>query len=547
MSVRALFLFCLVFRSLCFLLSVLLNLYYTTLQSILDISSLIHTTLFCSLFLWTHTPMPTLPIPQSSRFPALRELTPSSSSLHLYLHLFIRSPTLPSSPPHHSTELAAREHMLDHGQLGPPTPAYTYGLSPVSSRRPSMNQEPSRRPSMSLAMSAVTPASATIKEEGTDRDDSGGKGREEGTGMRPLAPLNPMSPASRRGSAAAATSRRPSAGALGMTPMTPLSSSTTAGVQAGGGLTRAKSLGSGGGGGGTGSRRSSGLAFEGTGVLSGLAASMAMSALEDEEGEELPSAVDGSHAKKTSRSGSSSGSNAVQRRKSSGAGQGEGRPRIGTGFFGAALSMSAVESDDDEDVEMAPPGEAHPASRRIANANASRSTNGARTGTSSSSTSTTRPDVPTPMTVDLDNTNGTTPAQSQSNPSTTSAPASSTSTKPNRPPSIPLPGPGSAPVSTSAPALQSPADLAAQLYANPKLAALRSPTIGRAMSPGGGARERERERERMPVSPPILMNNKCSGYFVEPVRILLPLIPPLSSLYFLPVPPPIFSPYFRPG
>ncbi|KAH7913299.1 hypothetical protein BJ138DRAFT_1059286 [Hygrophoropsis aurantiaca] len=57
-------------------------------------------------------------------------------------------------------ELATREHMLDHGQVGPPTPALP-SLSPVSSRRPSMNdhaQTPhmsplSRRPSASLTVS----------------------------------------------------------------------------------------------------------------------------------------------------------------------------------------------------------------------------------------------------------------------------------------------------------------------------------------------------------------------------------------------------------
>ncbi|KAG0706920.1 hypothetical protein DFH29DRAFT_899046 [Suillus ampliporus] len=47
-------------------------------------------------------------------------------------------------------ELATREHMLDHGQLGPPTPALP-SLSPATSRRPSANgRPPSRRPSASL-------------------------------------------------------------------------------------------------------------------------------------------------------------------------------------------------------------------------------------------------------------------------------------------------------------------------------------------------------------------------------------------------------------
>ena len=54
--------------------------------------------------------------------------------------------------------------------------------------------------------------------------------------------------------------------------------------------------------------------------------------------------------------------------------------------------------------------------------------------------------------------------------------------------------------------LISPTDLAAQLYSNPKLAALRS-------SAGVGSSR----TNLSPVSPPILMNPKCSGYFLEPV------------------------------
>ncbi|KAH7886986.1 hypothetical protein F5I97DRAFT_1936558 [Phlebopus sp. FC_14] len=53
-------------------------------------------------------------------------------------------------------ELATREHMLDHGQLGPPTPALP-SLSPAASRRPSNDQTQmaslSRRPSASLNVS----------------------------------------------------------------------------------------------------------------------------------------------------------------------------------------------------------------------------------------------------------------------------------------------------------------------------------------------------------------------------------------------------------
>ena len=34
-------------------------------------------------------------------------------------------------------ELATREHMIDHGQVGPETPASAFGISPAVSRRPS--------------------------------------------------------------------------------------------------------------------------------------------------------------------------------------------------------------------------------------------------------------------------------------------------------------------------------------------------------------------------------------------------------------------------
>uniref|UniRef100_D8QE41 protein-tyrosine-phosphatase n=1 Tax=Schizophyllum commune (strain H4-8 / FGSC 9210) TaxID=578458 RepID=D8QE41_SCHCM len=57
--------------------------------------------------------------------------------------------------------------------------------------------------------------------------------------------------------------------------------------------------------------------------------------------------------------------------------------------------------------------------------------------------------------------------------------------------------------------LFSPSDLAARLNENPKLSALRQESFGGASSPGG----------RTSVSsPPILMNPKCSGYFVEPMK-----------------------------
>ncbi|KAJ7725605.1 hypothetical protein B0H14DRAFT_3620634 [Mycena olivaceomarginata] len=57
-------------------------------------------------------------------------------------------------------------------------------------------------------------------------------------------------------------------------------------------------------------------------------------------------------------------------------------------------------------------------------------------------------------------------------------------------------------------------DIAAQLFAHPKLAAFRAP--GMMMSP--------MSISPMSLSPPILMNPKCSGYFVEPMKWMEPLL-----------------------
>ena len=51
-----------------------------------------------------------------------------------------------------------------------------------------------------------------------------------------------------------------------------------------------------------------------------------------------------------------------------------------------------------------------------------------------------------------------------------------------------------------------PSDFAAQLHSHPKLAGLRSPRLMSQM-----------QAITNPISPPILVNPKCSGYFVEPV------------------------------
>lgn len=84
--------------------------------------------------------------------------------------------------------------------------------------------------------------------------------------------------------------------------------------------------------------------------------------------------------------------------------------------------------------------------------------------------------------------------------------------------------------STSGSPLVHGSDLAAQLSNNPKLAALRSPPSGLNMpvltspnpgtsSPGPGVAPLSRSGSTLNIiSPPLLANNTCSGYFVEPMK-----------------------------
>ncbi|KAL4079485.1 hypothetical protein J3A83DRAFT_4085933 [Scleroderma citrinum] len=72
-------------------------------------------------------------------------------------------------------------------------------------------------------------------------------------------------------------------------------------------------------------------------------------------------------------------------------------------------------------------------------------------------------------------------------------------------------------VSSSSTHYASPADLAAQLNSHPKLAALRAPPSLAMTSISG-------PNSKQPVSPPILMNPKCSGYFVEPMKWMEPFL-----------------------
>ena len=281
------------------------------------------------------------------------------------------------------TELANREHMLDHGQLGPPTPIVAF--SPASSRRPSTHDVAPRRPS-------------------------------------------------------ASSSRRPSGGSLGF-PRPRLGSSS--------GPTRPSPL----------------SPVEGTNGLSGLSASLSMSAIDDEEDAKSPS----------QESDLPTGHAAQSQRLRSGSFGTDLKSRLLAGLT-SSLSMSALDCDDDEFV-------------------------GATTAPLVPVSSPKKGGIPAADTVLSP------PPASETSETISENHDSVPSTGKSRP--QPAHSAASAGVGT----LQHGADLAAQLHANPKLAALRAPG-GFSMTPLHTA---TRVIDKSSMSPPILMNPKCSGYFVEPV------------------------------
>jgi dual specificity phosphatase 12 len=286
------------------------------------------------------------------------------------------------------TELANREHMLDHGQLGPPTPAVA--LSPASSRRPSTHDGALRRSSSS-------------------------------------------------------SSRRPSAGALGMSRPRLGSSS---------GLTRPSPL----------------TPVEGSNGLSALTSTLSMSAVDDDDGKSIGQESDPPT------------SQAAQRQRRAPSFGTDLRSRLLAGLStGSNLSMSALDSDDEESVG-----------------------------------STTAPS----MTMSTPRTGSIPTADTVPSPLPTSETSETIKEDPNSAPTTGKSRPALA-LSTTAGStgtFQHGAELAAQLHTNPKLAALRSPG-GFSMTPMTPlhAATAPRAIDKSSISPPILMNPKCSGYFVEPV------------------------------
>ncbi|KAI0066919.1 hypothetical protein BV25DRAFT_1795762 [Artomyces pyxidatus] len=175
----------------------------------------------------------------------------------------------------------------------------------------------------------------------------------------------------------------------------------------------------------------------------------------------------------------------------------------------ASLSMSALETDDaDEEPTRL-------RSATLPTASGSH-TNGSIPAAVNGSVTTDKPSLPAPLGVIVASPLPISPTPSNGPGYFPPGPTSTLSETIHEDPTDPSPistGGPPPPAPSTASALQHPADIAAQLYANPKLAALRSPT-GMGMtpiSPRGVV-------DRASISPPILMNPKCSGYFVEPMK-----------------------------
>ncbi|KAL4269137.1 protein-tyrosine-phosphatase [Pleurotus pulmonarius] len=297
-------------------------------------------------------------------------------------------------------ELATREHMLDHGQLGPSTPAV--------SRRPSTNDPgPLRRPSTSQ-------------------------------------------PRSRLGSSTDTRPRRPSllsfGDSLSMSTMTSDESQT------------------------------------------GLVAS--------------PEAEDGEATAKPAPSPDTPHANKMRRSSSGGGGAGEARRPAMRPFAAGlsrslldSLSMSALETEDDSEGE---PPEATSKSSELSLGVASLLGRRMSDAVLATLTEPHGPPGSEPQDSIIDVSGAPSPSES---PTVTNGGAE-TPDIPTRPP---MPQTH----------FSSSSDMATQLNGNPALAGLRG-SLGMAMTPLSG------KTSAAPISPPILMNPKCAGYFVEPMKWMEP-------------------------
>ncbi|KZT19939.1 hypothetical protein NEOLEDRAFT_1141367 [Neolentinus lepideus HHB14362 ss-1] len=345
------------------------------------------------------------------------------------------------------TELARREHMMDHGQIGPATPAVPMGLSPANSRRSSMAEQPrmggrrgsgnltDRRPSASatvprrpsglandLSMALLRGGLSMTSTTDTHNidvfeDDSGDEEAEpesSGTHTQPSDAMTVL-PRSRSGSMAALHPKR----------LAHLISDSVA-------------------------------------VGRGMSDSLSMTAAQ-EGAATLPTPPR---------------SQARSRRSSANVPEGTTRS------LSDSLSMTTLANGEEDEESMSDTAPMPvPISRRESSSMAKKPTLPLITEN--------QPLPPSTVTSPTD------PNGKMLSESPATDPDSAKSAKP--------------------PPLSHGSDLAAQLFANPKLAALRSPM---AMTPIQQAPARPIQA----VPAPILINSKCSGYFLEPMKWMEPFL-----------------------
>ncbi|KAF9051219.1 hypothetical protein BDZ89DRAFT_1088719 [Hymenopellis radicata] len=193
------------------------------------------------------------------------------------------------------------------------------------------------------------------------------------------------------------------------------------------------------------------------------------------------------------------------------------RPRRPSGLssFVDALTMSPTEDDHEETAKLAPrrpSGGRSGAIRPFANLSRSMMDSLSMSALETEEAVESEDDDEPEVTTDLSNEAGPTSVDAAAKLGRRMSDAVISSpgdTEPGQPPSKP---------EVEATQYASPGDLAAQLYANPKLAALRGPA-GMSMTP-----LQTNNIKPNVISPPILANPKCSGYFVEPMKWMEPFL-----------------------
>ncbi|THV01954.1 hypothetical protein K435DRAFT_792901 [Dendrothele bispora CBS 962.96] len=452
---------------------------------------------------------PSTPSPSPS--PSHPSSSSSSSSSHTYSYSSIHTnPSTPYPTPHRRIrcklcrhELATREHMLDHGQVGPPTPASMTpaSVTPVGSRRGSEGgTKSSRHNSITLGL-AMTPTTTTSPTTTIPSGPGGGGG-----GAQPRSRLNSSTSRPRRPSG---LSNFLAAGGLAGLTMSQIesesvvvdddseseSSSESGESESGQGGEGEEGEegeeGDGGDGGKTAKPKAEEEMFSPPLTAKASSSSsrgLGLSRTGDEEQEE-----DEEEEEEEEEEGKKAVLQQLEKAKSL------GRRMSDSIQAGVGSGSGSGSGTKEEDVDM------------VDGTSSSSSTNASILGSTTQIPMTTSPPLTSPLSLTTTNTNQNTTANTMTSSTTTTT--TSTSYAP-------------------------PGDLVAQLHANPKLAALKGAVSitpgGGVVALGGGGGSPSSSSPSTSVregaggsgvggggiwatrSPPILVNPKCSGYFVEP-------------------------------